>query len=61
MTCYHTVQYKGRNPLTGIDRDIFGWFTLNNCSVTSCQTLYLYNPLVLFDTLMRRAWWQDGD
>ena len=32
--------YKDRDPLTGGDRDIFGWLTLNNCSITSCQTLY---------------------
>ena len=32
--------YKGKNLLTGIDRDIFGWLTLNNCSITSCWALY---------------------
>ena len=32
--------YKGRNLLTGRDRDKFGWLTSNNCSITSCRTLY---------------------
>ena len=30
MCASHAVaggEYKGRNPLTGIDRDIFGWLT----------------------------------
>ena len=31
--------YKDRDPLTGADRDIFGWLTINNCSITSYQTL----------------------
>lgn len=25
--------FKGRNPLTGIAKSIFGWLTLNNCSI----------------------------
>jgi len=25
------VQVPGRNPLTGTDKDIFGWLTLSNC------------------------------
>ena len=31
--------YKGRNILTGADKDIFGGLTLNNCSITSYRTL----------------------
>jgi len=34
------TRYKGRNLLTGTDRDIFGWITLNTCSITSYRTLY---------------------
>jgi len=34
------LRYKGRKVLTGTDKDIFGWLTLNNCSITSCRTLY---------------------
>jgi len=30
------------NILTRKDGDIFGQFTLNSCSITSCRTLYLY-------------------
>jgi len=38
--CEALLQPKqGRNLLTGTDRSIFGWLTLNNCSITSYQTL----------------------
>ena len=33
--------YKGRKLITGTDRDIFGWLTLNNCPITSCQAMAL--------------------
>jgi len=29
-----------RNLLTGAEKNIFGWLTLDSCSVTSCQALY---------------------
>jgi len=35
--------HKGRNLLIGRDGDIFGWLTLNNCSIISCRALWWKN------------------
>lgn len=37
--------YKGKEQLTRIDRGIFGWSTLDDCSITSYRTFYLGVPV----------------
>jgi len=34
-------KYKDGDQLTGTYRDIFGWLTWDNCSITSCRALVL--------------------
>jgi len=51
---YDTVQYKGRNLLTGTERDIFGRLPLNNCSIASYWTLC---HLHIISTLIAQKHW----
>src|SRR5437588_12730064 len=42
--CSHLVSGM-RILLTGMDRDLFRWLTLNTCSIAYCRILYRMNPL----------------